>query len=547
MNPIETRIESVTVYPDRALISRRGEATLTPGASEVLVAGLPLDLEVESLRAGGRGEIGVRIIGVEARERPLVEANNSTARDVQRELEAVQDKGNALDQSDHALQNRLETLQKLAEGAAKQFAQSLAKGESSLEQLTGLLDYIGAQTATINRERAELELQKREVAALQLALAERMKQLRSGARPKDRLVAVLVESSGEGKWELELSYIVRGASWTPLYDARVATTPAKERFELSLNALVSHRSGDDWNDVALTLSTARPGLGTLPPKLEPIWLDVPRLPAPGRARLMRARTDDTHLDDETFFDKGGEMLDGLNPAEALRMPSIKAAAPAPPVEAQHVEAIVESDGATVEFKLPHRLSVPGDGQTHSVSIATHPFPAKFDFLAIPRRVEIAYLRATATNNSNLSLLEGAVSVFRDGVFVGKATLKNTAPNGEFTLFLGPDEQVRAKREMALRETDKNFLGSQKRVHFAYSIEVKNLKSRVVHLSLQDQIPISRSENIKVKLRSSTPEAVPGELGVLNWELVLQPNEKRTVRFDFGVEAPRETHILGLND
>jgi len=546
MNPIETRIEAVTVYPDRALITRRGQATLTSGAQEVVVAGLPLDLEVESLRASGRGETSVRIIGVEARERPLTQPNNQTARDVQRELEAAQDAGNALGQSDHALQNRLDTLQKLARGGAKRFADSLSKGQSSLEQLTSLLDYIASQTETINRERASLELRKRDNAALQLALAERMKQLRQGARAKDRVVAVLVESNGEGVWELELSYIVRGARWTPLYDARVSTRPEKERFELSLNALVSHQSGDDWNDVALTLSTARPGLGTLPPKLEPVWVDVPRPPAPPMSYSRAKRLSLDAEREETgaaFMADAGEMLDVLRPVGTLDV-----SAPAP-IEAQHVEAAIESEGATVEFALPYKLSVPGDGQSHRVSIATREFPAKFDFLAIPRRVELAYLRATATNNSDsgLSLLEGAVSIFRDGVFVGRATLANTAPGGEFKLFLGPDEQVRARRELTARETDKNFLGSQKRVHFAYAIEVQNLKARRVHLIVQDQIPVSRSENIKVKLRASSPEAVLDELGVLAWELDLAPNEKRALRFDFWVEAPRATTILGLND
>ncbi len=550
MEPIETRIESVTVYSDRALITRRGEVQLPSGASEVLVAGLPLDLEVESLRASGRGEIGVRIIGVEARERPLTEANNATARDVQRQLEAAQDAGNALGQSDHALQSRLDTLQKLARDAAKRFADSLAKGQASLEQLTQLLDYVAAQTAQSNRERAALELQKRENAALQLALAERLKQLRVGARAVERTVAVLVESNGQGNWQLELSYVVGGASWTPLYDARIATTPEKERFQLTLSALVSHRSSDDWNDVALTLSTARPGLGTLPPKLDPVWVDVPRPIAPPQPMAYggaQRRGRSVNLDNETFFDKGvggsAEMLEGLKPVQSLPAPA------PPPIEAQHVEANVniEVEGATVEFALPNRLSIPGDGQTHRVAIAVREFPAKFDFFAVPKRVEIAYLRTTATNTSGLSLLQGAVSIFRDGVFVGKSTLKNTAPNGEFTLFLGPDEQVRAKRELTLREADKNFIGSQKRVHFAYSIEVQNIKARSVKLSVQDQIPVSRSENIKVKLRGSTPEAQAGELGLLNWELQLAPNEKRVIRFDFGVEAPRETTILGLSD
>lgn len=535
MNTIETRIEAVTVYPDRALINRTGEATLVVGAQEIVIAGLPLDLEVESLRASGRGEVGVKIIGVEARERPLTQPNNATAKEVQRELEAARDTGKSLETQEAILENRAQTLQKLSNDAARWFAESLAKGEASLDNLTATLDYVASQTARLSQERMALKPQKRENEALQRSLEARLEQWEDDEFSTEHVVAVLLESSGEGKWNLELSYVVFDASWTPLYDARVVTTPEKERFQLSLHALVSHGSGEDWNDVALTLSTARPGLGTLPPKLDPVWLNDHHQPAPIIARasirpkgeMMRAR-----------FAEGGEEGDF----------DTMLAAPAPMmVEAQHVEAQIESEGATVEFALPHRLSVPGDGQSHRVSIATREFPAKFDFLAIPRRVELAYLRTTATNNSSISLLEGAVSIFRDGVFVGKATLPNTAPNGEFKLFLGPDEQVRAKRELVVRETDKNFLGSQKRVHFAYAIEVQNLKPRVVTLSVQDQIPVSRSENIKVRLRSSQPETGASELGLLEWQLALQPNEKKTIRFDFGVEAPRETTILGLND
>ncbi|RYX86216.1 mucoidy inhibitor MuiA family protein [bacterium] len=540
MNPIETRIESVTVYTDRALITRRGEAQLSTGASEVLLAGLPANLDTDSLRASGRGEVGVRIIGVEARLLPLTEASNESAREVEREFNAARDAGSALDSESTSLENRSQTLQKLSSDAARWFAESLSKGESSLDNVTALLDYVSNQTRQLDADKTSLEAKKRDNAALQNALSERLAQFQYGRRPQQRGVAVLVEANGEGKWELELEYVVSNASWTPLYDARVSTNAEKERFELGLNALVTQASGEDWKDVALTLSTARPGLGTLPPKLDPAWIDVPRpvyasappamaMPSPPMPMASRAKRSSS--DEAVAF--GGAYAAPQSAPE--------------PIEAVQVEASVESDGSTVEFALPHRLGVPSDGQTHRVAIATREFPTKFDYFAVPKRVEVAYLRTTATNTSGLSLLQGNVSIFRDGVFVGKANLKNTAPNAEFTLFLGPDEQVRAKREMTLRETDKNLLGSQKRVHFAYSIELQNLKARSVKVVVQDQIPVSRSENIKVKLRGSNPEATTGELGLLNWEQVLAPNEKRIIRFDFGVETPRETTIVGLTD
>ena len=528
---IQTQITAVTVYPDRALVARAGRAELQSGAQEIIVFGLPVQLQTDSLRASGRGEVAVKIIGVEARERPLLKPNNPTAREVQAQLDEVQDAAKAIYNAIERGDERAQTVKELARKSAARYAQALAKAQTGFDQAAQMLDFVAAQLNQIDAERAQLEIQKRENAAQQMALQSRLKQLQSGRAATERVVAVLIEAADAGAWELELCYIVTGARWTPLYDARVQTQTAK--FQLSLNAMITQRSGEDWNQVALKLSTARPGLGSLPPKLDPIWVDEPR-PIPAGKMMKRRVPED---------DDGGEMLEAMRPAAPR-------AAPAPaPIEAEEVVAEVEStsDGATVEFSLPHRLSVPGDGQSHRAAIAVREFPTQFDYLAIPRRVEIAYLRARATNDSNLALLQGEVSIFRDGVFVGKAHLKNTAPGGEFELFLGPDEQVRARREMTARETDKNFIGNVRRVHFAYEIELHNLKAHAVVIAVQDQIPVSRSENIKIKLRGAAPEATQSDLGLLDWSVNLGPNEKRALRFDYGVETPRDTSVVGLAD
>ena len=532
---IQTQIGAVTVYPDRALVTRTGTANLRSGAQEIIVAGLPAQLQTDSLRASGRGEVAVKIIGVEARERTLARPNSATAREVQAELERAQDASKSLYDAIERLDERAQTVRKLADESASRLAKSLSNQQSDFERAAQLLDWVGAQLEQINAQQAALKIQKREADALQTSLTTRLKELQNGAGHREKIIAVLIESAGEGEWNLELSYIVGGARWTPLYDARVATGE-NAKFVLSLNALVTQKSGENWENVALKLSTARPGLGSLPPKLEPIWVDEPRaiyaaMPAPMMARCRVAG--------------GGEvteMLESLAPVMGM--------SPSPaPIESTEVVADVESTshGATVEFALPHSLSVPGDGQSHRVAIAVREFPTKFDYLAIPRRVEIAYLRAKATNDSELALLAGEVSIFRDGVFVGKAGLKNTAPGGELELFLGPDEQVRAKREMTARETDKNFIGNLKRVHFAYEIEVSNLKTQNVVLEVRDQIPVSRSENIKIKLRGATPEATQSDLGVLEWRIHLNAGEKKTLRFDYGVESARDTTVVGLTD
>lgn len=100
-------------------------------------------------------------------------------------------------------------------------------------------------------------------------------------------IIVRVAAAAAGDFELEVSYVVNRASWTPLYDLR--TSSNGDRLNLSYLAEVNQTTGEDWLGVALTLSTAKPGLGTLPPKLDPWYIDAPRqvplyLPSPAPAR-----------------------------------------------------------------------------------------------------------------------------------------------------------------------------------------------------------------------------------------------------------------------
>ncbi|HEX8463093.1 MAG TPA: mucoidy inhibitor MuiA family protein [Abditibacterium sp.] len=536
---IETRISSVTIFTDRALVTRRGVVALQAGAQELLLGGLPRRLDVESLHASGRG-VSARIIAVEARERTLPRTSNQSAREVQDELEKSQDEGRAIAERDAVWLSRLETLRQLSEKSASRYAAALSKGETDVEALTQLLDYLSAQQNEINAQRQLLEVQKRENAAQQMALMSRLKQLQNSKSTSERAVVVSIEAAEAGNWELELSYIVPGASWQPIYDARVQLTPTPAeltgRLSLTYGALLTQNSGEDWKNVAVTLSTARPGIGTLPPKMEPIFVDVERPMVAAAPIMARSRGGNWEKYDENV----AGLLASLSPVEGI------AEAPEP-IEAEHYEAEVRSEGATVTFGLPRPLHVPSDGQPHRATIVNQELPVRFDYVAMPRRSSLAFLRAKATNASALSLLEGPVSVFRDDVFVGKARLEAAPAGGEITLFLGPDEAVRAEREMTGREVDKNFIGNARRTHFAYQIELHNLKNHPARLSVQDQIPVSRSEQIKVKLRGAQPEAAQSELGVLRWEITLAPGQKRAIRFDYGVETPREVRVLGLSD
>jgi uncharacterized protein (TIGR02231 family) len=207
---------------------------------------------------------------------------------------------------------------------------------------------------------------------------------------------------------------------------------------------------------------------------------------------------------------------------------------------------VDSSGAAVTYHVPGTTSVPSDGQPHKVTVAHFTLKPDLDYVSAPKLVEAVYRRATVVNDSPYLLLPGAANLFAGEAFIGVSSLELTAPQGEFELYLGVDDRLKIERELKRREVGKLLIGGKRRMIYGYEIALENLLDSVASLTLHDQIPVSRHEDIKVRLESVEPKpAEQTELNLLNWELSLAPKEKRTVRFDFSVEAPQTLTMIGL--
>jgi uncharacterized protein (TIGR02231 family) len=217
------------------------------------------------------------------------------------------------------------------------------------------------------------------------------------------------------------------------------------------------------------------------------------------------------------------------------------------LEAENVSAEVSSEGGVVTFRVDRDSDIPSDGAPHKITIFNDDYPSRTEFIAVPRLVSFAYLQATITNPSGgATLLPGKANIFRENTFVGTTQLENVAPGQEFKLNLGIDESLKIERDMVEREVDKRFIGNQRRITFGYRLVITNLQDHDINLKLTEQLPISRTEQIKVKLNRINPSIQPGEMGVLEWLLPIPPKAKRELYYQFTVEYPTELSITGLN-
>jgi uncharacterized protein (TIGR02231 family) len=549
-------IVEVTVYPDRARVTRRGSAALEPGLHQLSIADLPLTLDTASVRAGGkfrpiaaspplasppsdRGD-GARLLGVDVRRTYYQDTPVAAVKELEDQILALED-------ADRVLADQAETLamqeafaRSLAEKAGEQLARGIAFSRADVAQGSALMAFVAQEMTRTQNDRRDVGIQRRDLARQLEQLRNQLRMLQ-GSRGRERYTATVeVEVSAVGELTVDLDYVVTSAGWQPLYDMRLDPSPARHgdagpapsagfgEVELAYLGQVTQRSGEDWNSVALVLSTARPALAAVLPELRPWYVSVyePPVVRPVAKSVLRVAEAP------------------MAPAAVVPQPAAEIAV-AEPVALEAVTAGVESAGASVTFRLPQQASIPADGEPHKVTVATARLEPKLDYVTAPRLAEFAYRRAKV-RNGDLMLLPGAASLFVEGDFIGSTPLELTAPGEEFEAYFGVDDRVTVKRELKAREVDKKLLQEKRRLHYGYEIEVRNLRPGRIELEIHDQMPVSRHESIKVRLESVDPKPTEqSEMNELTWKLSLEPGAKQIVRFDFSVEHPRDLQVAGL--
>ncbi|ROT26848.1 DUF4139 domain-containing protein [Micromonospora sp. HM5-17] len=547
---IDAPIVAVTVYPDRARVTRRADLRLAPGEHRLRIGSLPLGLHRDSVRVSGQGPASV--LGVDIVTEVSPRTSDQTAAELEQRRRDLAAELVELADAEAVETQRAEVLTLLAQRAGGTYARALASGEATPADVGGFLDSVAEQTAASQARRRELN-RRRDDTQERLAAVERELAALPGKRQPDRLAAeVVVRVDADGGTEpesagapadpesadpgatvrLDLSYVVAGAGWTSSYDLRLVD----ETLTVTWFGLVSQRTGEDWPECELELSTARPTTGTALPELTPWYLDQA---------------------DRTVW-AAEEATRGAGPVRVLAAAAAGAPGgppPPAPTGARHRAAPVAQPTATLEqgvvaatYRPARPVAVPADGAAHRAVVAVLDLTAALDYLTAPVRTPDVHLRATVVNSSPHTLLPGPASVFHGGDFVGSTPLPVWAPGEEVELALGLDDRIRVKRELVRRTDTKATLGSTRRREVEYRTTVANHTPRPARVTVLDQLPVSRAEGITVReLRLDPAPTERGDLGELRWRLELAPGASREIVFGLRVELAKGVELVGWRE
>ncbi|NLE65258.1 MAG: mucoidy inhibitor MuiA family protein [Elusimicrobia bacterium] len=535
-----SRITAVTVYPDTARVVRSGKVSLKEGTHTLELKDLKPYIDESSLSVSGEGTAQVRILGAGVKTRELTRPSDERVAELEEKIQGVDDEIARAKASDAALLKKEKYLDSVNLFSGQKVPEDLVTKMPPVSDLLAVADFVQAQYQAVSDGRQAVAIKLRDLGKQRRALHEELARIRGGSGQQTRSVVVDVECLRSGDFTLNVAYNSSVVGWSPLYDARVDFE--KGQVVLSSFAVVQQTTGEDWQDVALTISTSRPSLGGVMPELSS-WYLRPYAPVVRQVMLKSSRMLSAPAADydDMALEAGGAVME----QQAFAAPSERA---------QVAYAASESSGASVVYKAARPVTVISDGNDVRVPLMSQTLPVTFQYATSPKLSAMAYLTSRVANGKDDQLPAGQINVFLNESFVGTSALAKTiAPEESFDLYLGVDEGVVVKRQLLEEKSDDTMIGRipspTKKVAYKYKITVENYKPRDVTVTVYDHIPVAQDDKIKVSKFEATPKAsqegYQDREGVLVWDMTLKPREKKDVVYSFIVEYPRDMRVEGL--
>ncbi len=531
---LASRIDSVTVYPDGAVVTRLGKASLLEGVSQIVLRGLPASVDPASIRVEAQGDGSFAIGAVDVRQVPG-EARPALDQALEGKIRVLQGEKAKLAGEISAIEAKRATI----ENFGKVGPDKLGEGGKVLpvSDWPAVFDAIGTALVKVQGELLTLRNRISDLDA-EIAALEKARPLAPRAGQPRRDVAIAVEAKAPVAADIAVSYRVAGASWLPVYEARLTTGSANAaEIAFTRRAELRQRTGEDWNEVAVELSTTRSAQGTRAPELTPLRIAFyePPVVYEERARLQRQDSERT----------------ARSPALAIAPAPVtpdQALGAAEPKKAEVQTASVSAGAYQASFKVPGRITVPQDGSSKAVVLTQGKVKPELSARATPELEEKAYLEASFNHEDEAPLLAGEVYLHRDGAYIGKGRLGQVAPGDKVELGFGADDRLKVTRvPVRRRENDSGWLGSTRTDQREFKTVVKSLHAQPVKLTVTERVPFSENSAITVELLSqSTPpteKQVGDKRGVTAWSFELAPGAQKEIRLAYRIKYPGDREVI----
>lgn len=334
---------------------------------------------------------------------------------------------------------------------------------------------------------------------------------------------------------IEVNYLVPNAGWIPAYDLRANNIV--DPMTITYKAQVYQNSGEDWKNVNLILSTYNQNCFTTKPTTG-IWrLDY----TINKPQISILNNDNLKFQSQNFSSQV-EMQTAQRGYENAAKDNNETINFQQQFISLQSMADINQNFSNVEFEVKLPYSIKADGSQKLMVVTHEQVDAQFLHYMLPRANKNAFLLAKIADWENLSLLSGKANIYFNQTIVGSTQIDPSIMSDTMEVTLGRDQGIVSERKKIDETQKKVNLGKHVLSTYTFEIKVKNGTKGSINLTLEDQIPVTKNEEITITLVDAKGAKFNEETGKLTWELELKPGEDRIIKFSYSIEHDKDKPV-----
>ena len=571
----KSKVTDVTLYRNQALVTRTVDIEGDAGAQEIIVGDLPENIDPSTMFAEGDDDIEVR--AVRYRARAVGNSPRQEVRDLEEEIKSIDQQLKTITKQISLVKKQSTYLDKLESFTPPTADFDLGRGVLDAESVEQLTRFSFTKREELLKTEVDLNQKKAELQQLLNLTQRKVREITNGSSNQQRQAILFVQKMKPGAARVRLKYLTNGCQWSPTYTVRAQSNA--EKVNLEYNGLIQQMSGEDWSDVKLTLSTASPALSAAGPSLAPFRLTL----VPGRsmdqsytvnapnASVLQMAQGSKPVALKALMEQQKSAInsnrqatsndDNLKTSWAINTvvnnyDCFAIASDSPDGLANIAGAIDQSEEPVLTYEIKSPVSLKSRNSQQMVRVLTAELKSDFYHVATPALTSYVYREAELANGGESDLLQGPLTVYLDGRFVGRSEIPTVARGQDFVVGFGADSQLRSRRELVDRSNRIN--GGNRETTLEYKLIVENYKDAAVAIRVVDRMPIAGDDS---KISVTLGEGVKDELsedgvyvksmlpkGILRWDAEIKGRsigeEAHEIDYSFKLEHDRQ-YVVSL--
>lgn len=397
--------------------------------------------------------------------------------------------------------------------------------------------------------------------------------------------------------DVEVTYYVAGATWTSMYDLRMSD--GTDGNALEHKATITQATGEDWNNVNLTLSNRSPNTRNVTPRLVPAILgqstdrrnfgargsefhgivrDALGEPLIGASVIWKGSRIGTVTDIHGIFSipnaasntlvisyvgfetreigvaglssvevilNEGSLLDEVvvtgarDGAKEYYIDGIRAE------KRKSLSVTKEKSLNSKTYTIAKKMRIPSDSKGYEIMIESSDCSLDYQYVGFPEQGTAAYLKAGLIDWRSYELNAGQINTFLNGRYMGKSNVNPHQSSDTLWMAMGEDTEIKISREVIKEFSKKSFFKNKTIDKKTFDIEVTNNKSSTVAIDVFDQVPISNTDDVDVKVIEVSGAMHQKESGYLNWSMSLAPFETKKVRVSYEIKYGKNIDLVDI--